>query len=89
MMCHALIDTWLGETGTRGPVIASVATLELAVADVSVDKCVFERSCCRATRAHRELPVGGRELPPIGASRFVPSLSRSSHYLEARSALAK
>ena len=44
-MCHALVDTWLGETGRRipfvGAVIASVATLEL-VADVSVDECVFE-----------------------------------------------
>lgn len=44
-MCHALVDTWLGETGRRipfvGAVIASVDTLEL-VADVSVDECVFE-----------------------------------------------
>ena len=44
-MCHALVDTWLGETGRRIPfvasMIASVATLEL-VADVSVDECVFE-----------------------------------------------
>lgn len=44
-MCHAIVDTWLGETDGRIPfvasVIASVATLEL-VADVSVDECVFE-----------------------------------------------
>ena len=44
-MCHALVDTWLGDTRRRipfvGSVIASVATLEL-VADVSVDECVFE-----------------------------------------------
>ena len=44
-MCHAIVDTWLGETGRRIPfvasVIASVDTLEL-VADVSVDECVFE-----------------------------------------------
>ena len=44
-MCHALVDTWLGETGRRIPFVASViasgATLEL-VADVSVDECVFE-----------------------------------------------
>ena len=44
-MCHALVDTWLGDTNRRIPfvacVIASVATLEL-VADVSVDECVFE-----------------------------------------------
>ena len=44
-MCHALVDTWLGDVGRRIPfvasVIASVATLEL-VADVSVAECVFE-----------------------------------------------
>ena len=44
-MCHAIVDTWLGDVGRRIPfvasVIASVATLEL-VADVSVDECVFE-----------------------------------------------
>ena len=44
-MCHALVDTWLGDVGRHIPfvasVIASVATLEL-VADVSVDECVFE-----------------------------------------------
>ena len=44
-MCHAIVDTWLGDTSARIPfvasVIASVATLEL-VADVSVDECVFE-----------------------------------------------
>ena len=44
-MCHAIIDTWLGDTSAHIPfvasVIASVATLEL-VADVRVDECVFE-----------------------------------------------
>ena len=44
-MCHAIVDTWLGDVGRHIPfvasVIASVATLEL-VADVSVDECVFE-----------------------------------------------
>ena len=44
-MCHAIVDTWLGDVGRRIPfvasVIASVATLEL-VADVSVAECVFE-----------------------------------------------
>lgn len=44
-MCHAIVDTWLGDTSARIPfvasVIASVATLEL-VADVRVDECVFE-----------------------------------------------
>ena len=44
-MCHAIVDTWLGDTSAHIPfvasVIASVATLEL-VADVSVAECVFE-----------------------------------------------
>lgn len=44
-MCHALVDTWLGDVGRHihfvASVIASVATLEL-VADVRVDECVFE-----------------------------------------------
>ena len=44
-MCHALVDTWLGDVGRHIPfvasVIASVATLEL-VARVRVDECVFE-----------------------------------------------
>ena len=44
-MCHAIVDTWLGDVGMHIPfvaaVIASVATLEL-VADVRVDECVFE-----------------------------------------------
>ena len=44
-MCHAIVDTWLGDVGRHihfvASVIASVATLEL-VADVSVDECVFE-----------------------------------------------
>ena len=44
-MCHALVDTWLGDVGRHihfvASVIASVATLEL-VARVRVDECVFE-----------------------------------------------
>ena len=44
-MCHAIVDTWLGDVGRHihfvASVIASVATLEL-VADVRVDECVFE-----------------------------------------------
>ena len=44
-MCHAIVDTWLGDVGRHihfvASVIASMATLEL-VADVSVDECVFE-----------------------------------------------
>ena len=44
-MCHAIVDTWLGDAGRHIPfvasVIASVATLKL-VARVRVDECVFE-----------------------------------------------
>ena len=44
-MCHAIVDTWLGDVGRHihfvACVIASVATLEL-VARVRVDECVFE-----------------------------------------------
>ena len=44
-MCHALVDTWLGDVGRHihfvASVIASVATLKL-VARVRVDECVFE-----------------------------------------------
>ena len=68
-MCHALVDTWLGDTGRRIPfvasVIASVATLEL-VADVSVDECVFEcdllpgyaRSTANCPWEDGSLPIG-------------------------------
>ena len=72
-MCHALVDTWLGETGRRIPfvasVIASVATLEL-VADVSVDGCVFEcellpgyaRSTANMPWEDGSLPIGALDL---------------------------
>ena len=68
-MCHALVDTWLGDTNRRIPfvacVIASVATLEL-VADVSVDECVFEcdlppgyaRSTANCPWEDGSLPIG-------------------------------
>ena len=68
-MCHALVDTWLGDTRRRIPfvasVIASVATLEL-VADVSVDGCVFEcellpgyaRSTANCPWEDGSLPIG-------------------------------
>lgn len=68
-MCHAIVDTWLGETGRRipfvGAVIASVDTLEL-VADVSVDECVFEcdlppgyaRSTANCPWEDGSLPIG-------------------------------
>ena len=68
-MCHALVDTWLGDVGRHIPfvasVIASVATLEL-VADVSVDECVFEcdllpgyaRSTANKPWEDGSLPIG-------------------------------
>lgn len=68
-MCHAIVDTWLGDTSARIPfvasVIASVATLEL-VADVSVDECVFEcellpgyaRSTANKPWEDGSLPIG-------------------------------
>ena len=68
-MCHALVDTWLGDTSAHIPfvasVIASVATLEL-VADVSVDGCVFEcellpgyaRSTANCPWEDGSLPIG-------------------------------
>ena len=44
-MCHAIVDTWLGDVGRHIPfvasVIASVATLEF-VARVRVNECIFE-----------------------------------------------
>ena len=72
-MCHAIVDTWLGETGRRipfvGAVIASVDTLEL-VADVSVDECVFEcdlppgyaRSTANCPWEDGSLPIGALDL---------------------------
>ena len=69
-MCHALVDTWLGDVVGRhipfvASVIASVATLEL-VADVSVDECVFEcdlppgyaRSTANMPFEDGSLPIG-------------------------------
>ena len=72
-LCHALVDTWLGETDGRIPfvasVIASVATLEL-VADVSVAECVFEcdlpqeyaRFTANKPWEDRSLPIGSLDL---------------------------
>ena len=72
-MCHAIVDTWLGETGRRIPfvasVIASVATLEL-VARVRVDECVFEcdlppgyaRSTANMPFEDGSLPIGSLDL---------------------------
>ena len=68
-MCHAIVDTWLGDVGRHihfvASVIASVATLEL-VADVSIDECVFEcdlppgyaRSTANEPWEDGSLPIG-------------------------------
>ena len=68
-MCHAIVDTWLGDVGRHihfvASVIASVATLEL-VADVRVDECVFEldlppgyaRSTANKPWEDGSLPIG-------------------------------
>mgnify|MGYP001011731378 CR=1 FL=1 len=68
-MCHAIVDTWLGDVGRHihfvASVIASVATLEL-VADVRVDECVFEvdlppdyaRSTANCPWEDGSLPIG-------------------------------
>ena len=81
-MCHALVDTWLGETGRRIPfvasVIASVATLEL-VADVSVDECVFEcdlppgyaRSIANKPWEDGSLPIGALDLSLVAPGPLI------------------
>lgn len=81
-MCHALVDTWLGETGRRIPfvasVIASVATLEL-VADVSIDECVFEcdlppgyaRSTANAPFEDGSLPIGSLDLSLVAPGPLI------------------
>ena len=81
-MCHALVDTWLGETGRRIPfvasVIASVDTLEL-VADVSVDECVFEcdlppgyaRSTANKPWEDGSLPIGALDLSLVAPGPLI------------------
>ena len=77
-MCHALVDTWLGETDGRIPfvasVIASVATLELA-ADVSVAECVFEcdlpQEYARFT-ANKPWEDGSLPIGALDSSLVVP-----------------
>ena len=81
-MCHAIVDTWLGETGRRIPfvasVIASVDTLEL-VADVSVDECVFEcdlpREYARFTAnkpwEDGSLPIGALDLSLVAPGPLI------------------
>ena len=81
-MCHALVDTWLGDTRRRipfvGSVIASVATLEL-VADVSVDECVFEcelppgyaRSTANKPWEDGSLPIGSLDLSLVAPGPLI------------------
>ena len=81
-MCHALVDTWLGETGRRIPfvasVIASVATLEF-VADVSIDECVFEcdlppgyaRSTANKPWEDGSLPIGALDLSLVAPGPLI------------------
>lgn len=77
-MCHAIVDTWLGDTSAHIPfvasVIASVATLEL-VADVRVDECVFEcelpREYARFT-ANKPWEDGSLLIGSLDLSLVVP-----------------
>ena len=81
-MCHAIVDTWLGETDGRIPfvasMIASVATLEL-VADVSVDECVFEcdlppgyaRSTANKPWEDGSLPIGALDLSLVAPGPLI------------------
>ena len=77
-MCHAIVDTWLGDTSARIPfvasVIASVATLEL-VADVRVDECVFEcelpRGYARFT-ANKPWEDGSLPIGSLDSSLVIP-----------------
>ena len=77
-LCHALVDTWLGDVGRRIPfvasVIASVATLGL-VADVSVDECVFECELppeYAADTAPMPWESGGLPVGSVDPSLLVP-----------------
>ena len=95
-MCHALVDTWLGETGRRIPfvasVIASVATLEL-VADVSVDECVFEcdlppgyaRSTANMPFEDGSLPIGSLDLSLVAPGPLIHLEARPRYKGEALS----
>ena len=77
-MCHAIVDTWLGDTSAHIPfvasVIASVATLEL-VADVRVDECVFEcelpREYARFT-ANKPWEDGSLPIGALDSSLVAP-----------------
>ena len=81
-MCHAIVDTWLGDTSARIPfvasVIASVATLEL-VADVRVDECVFDldlppdyaRFTANMPFEDGSLPIGSLDLSLVAAGPLI------------------
>ena len=81
-MCHAIVDTWLGDTSARIPfvasVIASVATLEL-VADVRVDECVFDldlppdyaRSTANMPFEDGSLPIGSLDLSLVAPGPLI------------------
>ena len=81
-MCHALVDTWLGDVGRHihfvASVIASVATLEL-VADVRVDECVFEldlppgyaRSTANMPFEDGSLPIGSLDLSLVAPGPLI------------------
>lgn len=81
-MCHAIVDTWLGDVGRHihfvASVIASVATLEL-VADVSVDECVFEcdlppgyaRSTANMPFEDGSLPIGSLDLSLVAPDPLI------------------
>lgn len=81
-MCHAIVDTWLGDVGRHihfvASVIASVATLEL-VADVRVDECVFEcellpgYACSTANKPWEDgsLPIGALDLSLVAPGPLI------------------
>lgn len=81
-MCHAIVDTWLGDVGRHihfvASVIASVATLKL-VADVSVDECVFEcdlppgyaRSTANKPWEDGSLPIGALDLSLVAPGPLI------------------
>lgn len=81
-MCHAIVDTWLGDVGRHihfvASVIASVATLEF-VADVSIDECVFEcdlppgyaRSTANKPWEDGSLPIGALDLSLVAPGPLI------------------
>ena len=82
-MCHAIVDTWLGDVVGRhipfvASVIASVATLEL-VADVSIDGCVFEcdlppeyaRFTANSPWEDGSLPIGSLDLSLVAPGPLI------------------